>query len=177
MLVKTAIAAKISHQLYCKCRHYLPTFYAGVPSLLMDVAFNSTTNNTPSVAITVLSNGSTNTGNGLPIQSYNISLPEVDFSVTVGSCNDSSCSYTITANDSDMRFNTPYMLEVTSINTCGLESSPLAGETVEFIAHGEYQNILHSCDSHSSETDTHIASMNLLGNHKNNICTCMCACS
>ena len=96
--------------------------------------------NTP--IVTVQWNSPTFTGNDLPIQTYNITLPEIDYSETVD-CNDSSCSHTFPVDgsgDNVMYYNPFYevAVNVTAINTCGMESSPATGTGIlEFVAHGQ----------------------------------------
>ena len=50
---------------------------------------------------------------------------------------ESGTAHTITADGSDVMFNTLYDVEVTAVNTCGLESNP-ASITVNIAASGEY---------------------------------------
>ena len=85
---------------------------------------------------------STFTGNEFPIQKYRITIPEVNYSEEVeGNCSGSQCSHSITADGSDVRFNTPYLVEVTAVNTCNLESRPVT-VNVTVIAYGEYSKIM-----------------------------------
>ena len=97
--------------------------------------------NTPIVNVTIQWNSPTDTGNGLPIQTYNITLPEIDYSETVN-CSDSSCSHTFPVDGSgdNVMYNIVYEIAVniTAINTCGMGSSPATGTgTLEFVAHGQ----------------------------------------
>ena len=99
-----------------------------------------TQGNAPIVTVTIQWNSPTDTGNGLPIQTYNITLPEIDYSETMN-CSDSSCSHTFPVDGSgdNVMYNTVYVdpVNITAINTCGMESSPAIGTgTLEFVAHG-----------------------------------------
>ena len=91
-------------------------------------------------SITLQWNHATYTGNEFPIQKYRIVISEIKYSEEVeGNCSGSQCSYSITADGSDVRFNTPYFVEVTAVNTCDLESRP-ATLNVTVLAYGEYNN-------------------------------------
>ena len=95
--------------------------------------------NTPIVTVTIQWNSPTFTGNGLPIQTYTITLPEIDYSETVD-CSDSSCSHTFPVDGSgdNVMYNTVYVIDVTSINTCGMKSSSVIGAgTLELVAHSQ----------------------------------------
>ena len=57
-------------------------------------------------------------------------------------CTGSRCShsFTVDGRDDNVVFNTPYeiTIDITAINTCGMESSPATGMgTLEYVAHGE----------------------------------------
>ena len=72
-------------------------------------------------------------GSLISIATYRITIPAV-----VGySEEESGTVHTITADGSDVMFNTLYDVEVTAVNTCGLESNP-ASITVNITASGEY---------------------------------------
>ena len=99
-----------------------------------------TQGNRPS--ITLHWNHATYTGNEFPIQKYRIVISEINYSEEVeGKCSGSQCSHSITADGSDVRFNTPYLVEVTAVNTCDLESSP-ANLSVTVLAYGEYYQFI-----------------------------------
>ena len=105
-----------------------------------------TTPHDNTLIVTIQWNSPTDTGNGLPIQNYTITvtLSEIDYSETVTvDCSDSSCSHTFLVDGSgdNVMYNTEYEIAVniTAINTCGMESSPATGTgTLEFVAHGQY---------------------------------------
>ena len=59
-------------------------------------------------------------GNGVTIESYRITIP----AVSSYSEEESGTAHTITADGSDVMFNTLYDVEVTAVNTDGQESSP-----------------------------------------------------
>ena len=97
--------------------------------------------NKPIVNVTIQWNSPTDTGNGLPIQMYTITLPEVDYSETVD-CSDSSCSHTFPVDGSgdNVMYNTDYVdpVNITAIHTCRMESSPATGTGIlEFVANGQ----------------------------------------
>ena len=58
-------------------------------------------------------------GNESSIQMYRIRIPEINYSEE-----ENGTAHTITADGTGVMFNTPYEVEVTAINTCGLESNP-----------------------------------------------------
>ena len=69
----------------------------------------------------------------ISIERYKIKILQVsDYSEE-----ESGTAHTITADGSDVMFNTLYDVEVTAVNTCGLESNP-ASITVNITASGEY---------------------------------------
>ena len=76
-------------------------------------------------------------GNLISIATYRITIPAV-----VGySEEEIGTEHSITADGSDVMFNTLYDVEVTAVNTCGLESNP-ASITVNIAASGEYISTL-----------------------------------
>ena len=82
-------------------------------------------------------------GNVISIATYRITILQV----SGYSEEESGTAHTITADGSDVMFNTPYDVEVTAVNTCGLESNP-ASITVNIAASGEYISTLyfiHNC--------------------------------
>ena len=113
-------------------------YYTGSPSPPTDVSLTTAQGNTPIVTVTIQWNSPTNTGNGLPIQIYILTLPDIDYSEPVD-CSNSSCSHTFPVNGSgdNVMYNTPYPVNVTANNACGMESSPATGTgTLQIVAHG-----------------------------------------
>ena len=97
----------------------------------------ATQGNEPS--ITLQWSRSTYTGNDSPIQKYRITIPEINYTEEVNRttvCNGSQCSHNLTADGRDVEFNTTYLVELTAVNTCDLESN---GTTlnVTFLTFGE----------------------------------------
>ena len=60
-------------------------------------------------------------GDNITIQMYRITISEISYSEEE---NGTARSHTITPDGTGVMFNTPYEVEVTAINTCGLESNP-----------------------------------------------------
>ena len=82
----------------------------------------------------------TYTGNKFPIQKYRITIPGTNYSEEVETgivCNGSQCSHSLTTDGRDVEFNRTYLVELTAVNTCDLESSPEI-LNVEVIAFGEF---------------------------------------
>ena len=91
-------------------------------------------------AITLLWSRPTYTGNESPIQKYRISIPGINYSEEVERttlCNGSQCSYSLTADGRDVKFNTTYLVELTAVNTCDLESNG-TNLNVEVVAYGKF---------------------------------------
>ena len=124
-------------------KHFISRpYYTGSPSPSINVSLTTAQGNTPNVTVIIQWNSPTDTGNGLPIQAYTITLSEIDYSETVD-CSNSSCSHTFPVDGSgdSVTYNTVYeiALDITAINTCGMGSSPATGTgTLEFVAHGQY---------------------------------------
>ena len=74
-------------------------------------------------------------GNGVTIESYRITIP----AVSSYSEEESGTAHTITADGSDVMFNTLYDVEVTAVNSDGQESNP-ARVYVNISATGQYNN-------------------------------------
>ena len=55
---------------------------------------------------------------------YRIKIGGTSYSADV-TCTESECTHTITADGSDVKFNMLYDVDITAVNTCGLESAPL----------------------------------------------------
>ena len=99
-----------------------------------DQLLRATPDNEPS--ITLQWNESAYSGNEFPIQKYRITIPGINYSeemerTTV--CNSSQCSHILTADDRDVKFNITYLVNLTAVNTCDLESIPIT-ENVEVVA-------------------------------------------
>ena len=80
------------------------------------------------------------TGNDLPIQTYTITIPEIDYTKTVD-CIDSCCSLItirVDGEDDNVKLNTSYSVYIITNNTCGYESSPTLAGIVGILAHGEF---------------------------------------
>ena len=76
-------------------------------------------------------------GNGVTIDSYRITIP----AVSGYSKEESGTAHTITANGSDVMFNTLYDVEVTAVNSDGQESNPASKIDVNISATGQYNNM------------------------------------
>ena len=86
-------------------------------------------------SITILWDPPTNTGgNRIAISLYEIRIPELLYSVEEKS---TIHSHAITANDSYIMFNMPYVVQVIAINTCENVSDP-ATITINVEASGKY---------------------------------------
>ena len=98
----------------------------------------STQDNEPS--ITLQWSEPTYTGNEFPVQKYRISIPGTDYSEEVERttvCNGSQCSHNLTADGRNVKFNTTYLVKLTAVNTCDLESIP-ATLNVTILVHGKF---------------------------------------
>ena len=58
------------------------------------------------------------------ISTYRIRIRGTTYSEEV-TCQELECAHTITADGSDVLFNTMYDVEITAVSTCGVESMPL----------------------------------------------------
>ena len=103
----------------------------------------ATQGNEPS--ITLQWNGSAYTGNEFPIQKYRIVIPGTNYSEEVNPttvCNSSRCSHILTVDGRDVEFNTTYLVELTAINSCDLESIA-ATENVRIVACRKFTEKTH----------------------------------
>ena len=105
----------------------------GAPSQPRNIR-QSTPNNSPSTTIEWEAPVFTG-GDGVTIESYRITIP----AVSGYSEEESGTAHTITADGSDVMFNTLYDVEVTAVSSDGQESSP-ARVDVNISATGQYNN-------------------------------------
>lgn len=77
-------------------------------------------------------------GNEVFINRYIISIASIDYYMEEN-CTEMECTHLITTNGTDLLFNTNYIIEVRSLNTCGEESN---AQTVEVII-GASSEFLH----------------------------------
>lgn len=61
-------------------------------------------------------------GNEIFVNRYTVSIASIDYYMEEN-CTEMECTHVITTNGTDLLFNTNYIVEVTSFNTCGEESS------------------------------------------------------
>ena len=73
-------------------------------------------------------------GDRITISKYRIQIPTINYTVEESGATQ---SHTIKEDGINVRFNTPYEVEVTAINTCGDESVP-ANITINIEASGKY---------------------------------------
>ena len=103
----------------------------------------ATQDNAPS--ITLQWSRPTYTGNEFPIQKYRIVIPGTNYSEEVNPttvCNSSRCSHILTVDGRDVEFNTTYLVELTAINSCDLESIA-ATENVRIVACRKFTEKTH----------------------------------